>query len=121
VLRGLAVGPYTLRAGGAPSDFIATDVPDPVTPGAGAVEIRVVRGVTLSGRLVDAKGAPIRGGLVQVTRHGERAVSDETGRFTIRALASGRFPLFAQIGSRIVVLGEVDVPGDGLEFTIRDE
>jgi Carboxypeptidase regulatory-like domain len=68
------------------------------SPGArGAVTIVVYRGVPVSGRVVDARGAPIAGARVTVMAMldstGPPAVSDERGAFTIPMLARGHYAL----------------------------
>jgi RNA polymerase sigma-70 factor (ECF subfamily) len=121
VLTGIDDRPYRVEAGGDPSEFIEARTEKTYSPGATDVEIRLERGVAVSGRLVDAKGEALKAGFVEATRQGSPVSVDKEGRFTIRALKPGRYPLFAQIGQRIVDLGEVQAPSDSLQFTIKDE
>ncbi len=121
VLRGLRAEPYAIEVGGTPSEFLETRLPTPVDPGATGVEVRVAHRAVVSGRLVDAAGSPHKGGAVQLMRHGSSVFVDDAGRFAIRGVVPGRYPLFLRLGQRIVELGDVDAPSAGLEITVPDQ
>jgi hypothetical protein len=119
VLLGLGDSTFRVSAGGHQSEFIPIAAPDLVAPGARNVELRLERGVSIEGRLVDANGAaPPKGVYVQVTRQGIPLPLDDEGRFAVRGLQPGRFSLFALVGTRVVELGEVAAPATGLTFTL---
>jgi RNA polymerase sigma-70 factor (ECF subfamily) len=120
-LTGIDDRPYHVEAGGDPSDFIRGRTDGTVSAGATDVELRLERGASISGRLVDAKGEAMRSGWVQAERSGTPVLVDKDGRFTLRALKPGRYTLYAQIGQRIVELGEAQAPSDSLTLTVKDE
>jgi RNA polymerase sigma factor (sigma-70 family) len=122
-LSGLADTNYQLFAGGNASDFVQTQVEKRFAPGSTGVEIRVERGVSIAGRVVDAKGVALKGGVVDVRGQGDSEVApiDEQGRFAIRGLKPGTHRISALLGKRTIDLGEVQAPADGLVLTVRDE
>jgi hypothetical protein len=122
-LAGLADTNYELFAGGNPSDFIQTQVATRFAPGSTGVEIRVECGATIAGRLVDAKGVALKGGVFEVRGQdvSEVAAIDDQGRFAVRGLKPGTYRVSTRIGPRNVDLGDVQAPADALVLTVRDE
>jgi RNA polymerase sigma-70 factor (ECF subfamily) len=122
-LPGLADTDYQLEAGGDPSEFIQTELGKPLQPGSEGVEIRVERGVTIAGRLADAKGVALKGGYVEVRGEDshEGASVDNQGRFAVHGLRPGAYRLYTRVGQRNLDLGDVQAPAEGLVLTVLDE
>jgi protocatechuate 3,4-dioxygenase beta subunit len=122
-LTGLADTAYSVGAGGHPSDFVRASNPQQVAPGSADVEIRVERGAAIAGRLVDAKGVALKGGVVEARQeHVLLPVSlDDQGRFSMHGLKPGTWRLSTRVGQRTVDLGDVQAPADGLVLTVLDD
>jgi energy-converting hydrogenase Eha subunit B len=77
---------------------------DDVAAGASAVRIVVPKGLEASGRVVDDKGAPVKGGQIFVHLVGDPNQSqvasiDESGNFTLRGLGEGTYEARAMVRS----------------------
>jgi hypothetical protein len=73
---------------------------DDVAAGAGAVRIVLVKGLEASGRVVDDKGAPVKGGriFVQLSTDPSQSQSgtiDDAGNFTLTGLVDGTYDAMA--------------------------
>jgi hypothetical protein len=119
VLRGLGEFDYTLRAGAGSSRYrLAEPTPD-IRAGSEDVELRVVEGVEISGRLVAADGLPVRAVQIRgIQTDGSSAVfhlsrpDGGDGGFVLRGLVSGEVKVQADFGSGFVDLGTVQVPAE---------
>jgi hypothetical protein len=113
-LRDLGEMSVLLHAGGGVSAYRRTPGRGEFLPGESGVEIAVLRGAVLSGRLVDAEGA------VHVSAGSGPTFPVATdGTFRIGGLAPGKVSLRAWVGDRDVALGSFDAPGEGLEIRAR--
>jgi hypothetical protein len=89
------------------------------------VEVRVARGVFLSGRLVDEAGRPVATGYLEArpvppavgTAHWVNAGPD--GRFHFLGVPAGTVELRARLGEKTVLLGRFTAPADDLEVQVE--
>jgi len=122
-LEGLRDYAYRVRAGGGKaSAFRSGDAVEGVRPNGDPVVLRVRRGVTFSGRLVDAEGRAVK---TNVSAHQEdeavapwAPVRDEKGNFTLTGLAPGELTLHAFLNRRYVKLGEFTAPATDVEVVV---
>jgi hypothetical protein len=122
-----ALGPhsFSLVAGGGESAYLCAEAVSGVRVGTEGVVLRVTLGVEISGRLLDADGAPVRtsylaaygvaavGGLPSSTH-----IAGDDGRFTLRGLPRGTVRLRARIGGEYLDLGAVEAPATDLEVRL---
>lgn len=116
---------------------LAERVSEPFTPKPGEYRagftVRLVRGATLSGRIRDDQGMPLRGACIHV-RHADRLAgflngrlgnrADDAGRFTVTALPAGRYDLevlaWGHIGqTRSGLIVAEDAVQDNVDFVLE--
>jgi len=124
-LEGLGEFKFRLTAGGQSSDYAPTAHPEEQAVGATGVEIRVKRGVTFSGRLLDAAAKPIKGANVQASSEGgggSWAQTDQDGRFTVKGIPAGKVTVRAWLAVRgMVELGAQEAPASNVDLTVPEK
>ena len=127
-LNGLGDYAFRIAAGGAGSGFISADLADGIRPGATGVVIKVKRGVSLSGKLLDANGDPVKTHLVTAVPVGVlgalsawTAIKGDDGVFHFAGVPEGKVRILAYIGSKQVTVGEVTAPAKDLVLKLPEE
>jgi|GEM_PF-7082109 len=127
VIEGLTAERYEVAAGGGGSRYAPSAVLHDVPSGSDDLDLQVKVGSSISGRLVDPRGAGVQvltlvaAGLDAPALCASRTrVDDRDGTFLIAGLPRGRARLSLDHGGRSVDLGEVEVPADRLRVIVPD-
>ena len=128
VIDGLSEGSYSVAAGGGVCLHGPSDPARKVDPGSAPVELRVTKGMSLSGRLVDPRGRPVQtqglqaglvnGGWSEVSW---TRVDDREGRLVIAGLRPGRVRVSMWREQEHVMIGEADAPGTDVTLVVPDK
>ncbi len=125
VLEALGDHAFTLAAGGGDSGLVAVAQVRDVRVARTDLVLRVRRGVTLTGRLRDADGKPVRTHLLAAaptvpdgTISPTTRIDGDDGRFVFRGVHPGRVRLRCFVGDRFVDLGECDAPATDVELVL---
>ena len=123
-IEGLADRRFQVVAGGGVGWVASAKSAADVAAGTEDLELEVVLGLTLSGRLVDAAGRGVRTPSLRALRDDlhevppSTRVTSEDGRFVIRSLHAGTYRIWAVVADRAVDCGVVTVPADDVVLTI---
>jgi hypothetical protein len=126
VLEGLTAERYSLAAGGGGSAFAPAEPMVGIAPGGDAIEVRALKGVTLSGRLVDPRGKAVQTQTLQASGPGGMAgvawtrVDHHQGLFLLPGLRTARYRLGLYRDAKYVDLGDFDAPGTDVKVVVPD-
>jgi len=125
-IEGLGEFTFQVAAGGGTSRFRPKAVLGGVAFGTTDAEPAVVGGSVVSGRLLDAAGAPVKSPYLCATRPGllqfesYTRVESEDGSFEIASLPPGKVRMAVVIGEKRHDLGEIEVPATDVELRLPE-
>jgi hypothetical protein len=126
VLEGLGEFKFKLTAGGQNTEWRPVTSAETYESGATGIVLKTGPGATLSGKVVDARGAALRpqwiralpeGGDGRQQGYGRPA---EDGTFTIKGLAPGKVKLSCMVANKMVELGTFEAPATDITVTVPD-
>ena len=117
---GLAEGEFRIEAGGDGSDFLPATTKGTFPAGATDVVVTLRRGVSIGGKLLDARGKPVRYPRIRTKGGSDDADGGEDGTFLLRGLEPGPHRLVwnADGWGPDVDLGMHEAPSSGLILTL---